>query len=406
MKPVFKLQDLLQQGDAALAAASSLLGQNMAVINCDGVEFLTPGQMDLLFAEVPEDCDFLKLTQVLEPSSLCDALANQLNDWIAQRVGQDEPEQELVSTVTAKGIDKILSALPLFERKGTKLYQINAQHSLLEPYTYSSEVNGFLQTLHDEGFILSTFNWGVWLEEANQYVNEPDLLHYADLLTLQKLLTTHVRMERFNSGNLAQLIDNGHILEVLRQLALIRDTMADTEQPSPSLSHRITATRGDITQQQVDAVVNTTNISLDIGGGVSEAIHAAAGPGLKEECRKLKGCAVGQAKVTRGYNLPASWVIHTVGPVWQGGLNQEEELLAQCYRNSLALAALCPIQSIALPSISTGFHGFPVERAVRVAVTEVQHFLQTNASIEKVIFVCRDAGVFEVYSKVIQEMVL
>ncbi|MBD2465822.1 macro domain-containing protein [Oscillatoria sp. FACHB-1407] len=181
--------------------------------------------------------------------------------------------------------------------------------------------------------------------------------------------------------------------------------MADIEQVVPTSSvNRITATRGDIIQQPVDAVVNTTNIALDIGGGVSEAIHAAAGPGLKEECRKLKGCAVGQAKLTRGYNLSVPWIIHTVGPVWQGGLQQEDELLAQCYRNSLALAALCPIQSIAFPSISTGFHGFPIERAVHIALTEVDRFLQNNTSIEKVIFVCRDAKVFEVYSKLIKEM--
>ncbi|MDX2214539.1 MAG: macro domain-containing protein [Oculatellaceae cyanobacterium bins.114] len=405
MKPAFKLQDLLLQGDAALAATSGLLGQQMAVIDCDGVEFMTPGQLDLLFAEIPEDWDFLTLTQMLELTSLSDELAQHINEWIDQRLGQVETEQELTSTVTTKGIDRILSFLPIFERKGIRLYEINSQQSVLEPYLYSSEVNGFLQTLHDEGFILSNFNWGVWLDEANQYVNEPDLLRYADLLTLQKLLTTHVRMERFNSGNLAQLIDSGHILEVLLQLATIRQTMSGTEPGIATNSvGRITATRGDITQQSVDAIVNTTNIALDIGGGVSEAIHAAAGPGLKEECRKLKGCAVGQAKITHGYNLSVPWIIHTVGPVWQGGLQQEDELLAQCYRNSLELAALCPVQSIAFPSISTGFHGFPIERAVHIAVTEVDHFLQSNTSLEKVIFVCRDAKVFEVYSKMIKDV--
>lgn len=409
MKAAFNLQDLLQQGDAALAATSHLLEQQMAVIDCDGVEFLTPGQMDLLFADIPENWDFLTLTQVLKPGSLSDALAQQINEWLAEQSGQIETEQELHlqeihSTVTLKGIDKILGFLSAFERRSSKLYEVNSQQSMLEPYIYSSEVNGFLQALHDEGFILTMFNWGVWVEEANQYVNDPEFLHYADLLTLQKLLTSHVRMERFNSGNLAQLIDNGHILEVLRQLALIRETMSEPElSTSASIANRITATRGDITQQQVDAIVNTTNIALDTGGGVNEAIHAAAGPGLKEECRKLKGCAVGQAKITQGYNLSVPWIIHTVGPVWQGGLHDEDELLAQCYRNTLALAALCPIQSIALPSISTGFHGFPIDRAVRIAVTEVSRFLQANTSIEKVIFVCRTSEVFDVYSKTIKE---
>ncbi|MCA1994723.1 MAG: macro domain-containing protein, partial [Coleofasciculus sp. S288] len=127
--------------------------------------------------------------------------------------------------------------------------------------------------------------------------------------------------------------------------------------------------------------------------------------GLLEECRKLKGCATGQAKLTRGHNLPAQWIIHTVGPVWQGGTQGEDELLAQCYRNSLALAELCPIETIAFPSISTGVYRFPIERASRIAVSEVKRFLEKNTSIEKVIFVCFSSEDFNCYLTTVGEIV-
>jgi O-acetyl-ADP-ribose deacetylase (regulator of RNase III) len=405
MKPTFKLSDLIQQGYTALAAVSSLLSQKMAVINCAEVEFLTPGQINALFEDIPEHWDFLALNDVIETGTLCDSVAEQIEAWLSQRSGSVEADQDIISNVTIKGIDKVLAFQSTLGRKGARLYEISAQQSLLAPYIYSNEVNGFIQTLHDEGFILLSFNWGVWLEEANQYVNDPEFLDFADLLTLQKLLTTHIKAERFNSGHLAQLIETGHIVAILKRLATIRKTMTESSLPRLSnLASRITATRGDITQQHVDAIVNTTNISLDIGGGVSEAIHAAAGPGLKEECRRLKGCPVGHAKLTHGYNLPSEWVIHTVGPVWQDGSHNEDALLAQCYQSSLVLAASCPIETIAFPSIGTGFRGFPIERAVHIAVSEVHRFLETNTTLEKVVFVCHNAEVFEAYSKAIREL--
>lgn len=165
--------------------------------------------------------------------------------------------------------------------------------------------------------------------------------------------------------------------------------------------NRIQIVYGDITQQQVDAIVNAANNSLLGGGGVDGAIHRAAGPELLAECRKLNGCPTGDAKITKGYNLPAKWVIHTVGPVWRGGANGEDELLAACYRNSLQLAKQYEIKTIAFPSISTGAYRFPLEKAAQIAVREIEEFLQSNSLPELVTIVCFDDRTFQVYRKML-----
>ena len=153
------------------------------------------------------------------------------------------------------------------------------------------------------------------------------------------------------------------------------------------MTQRIKVIQADITQLQVDAIVNAANNSLLGGGGVDGAIHRAAGSQLLAECRQLGGCETGEAKITKGYNLPAKWVIHTVGPVWSGGTSGEDELLASCYRNSLALAEQYQIKTIAFPAISTGVYQFPVERAASIAVAQIEAFLKNN-SLEQVILVC------------------
>ena len=170
------------------------------------------------------------------------------------------------------------------------------------------------------------------------------------------------------------------------------------------MSDRIEIVQGDITRLHVDAIVNAANKTLLGGGGVDGAIHRAAGPELMKECRALGGCETGGAKITNGYRLPATWVIHTVGPVWTNGENDEDELLADCYRNSLALAAKCFIRTLAFPSISTGAYRFPLERAARIALKEIHSFLVTDSVIEKVLVVCFDRPARETYDRLLAEM--
>ncbi len=165
------------------------------------------------------------------------------------------------------------------------------------------------------------------------------------------------------------------------------------------MTDRITVVEGDITKLQVDAIVNAANESLLGGGGVDGAIHRAAGPELLEECRKLGGCPTGEARITKGYKLPAKHVIHTVGPVWHGGDQNEDGLLANCYRRSLGLAVGNNLTSIAFPAISTGVYRFPIERAAKIAVGMAAKFLDDNDSLEKVIFCCFGQPSVEAHEK-------
>ncbi|MDA1308102.1 MAG: O-acetyl-ADP-ribose deacetylase [Proteobacteria bacterium] len=171
------------------------------------------------------------------------------------------------------------------------------------------------------------------------------------------------------------------------------------------MTARLDVVAGDITQLDVDAIVNAANESLLGGGGVDGAIHRAAGPGLLEECRGVGGCPTGQARITGGHDLRAGHVIHTVGPVWRGGSHGEPEMLAACYRNSLALAADHEIRSIAFPAISTGVYGYPLEAASRIAVATVREALVDNPvigrSIDRVVFCCFGAEATALYRRLL-----
>ena len=170
------------------------------------------------------------------------------------------------------------------------------------------------------------------------------------------------------------------------------------------LFERIVVIKGDIVKLDVDAIVNAANNSLLGGGGVDGAIHKAAGPQLLEECRSLKGCPTGEAKITSGYRLPAKYVIHTVGPMWKGGFSGEDGMLSKCYRNSLKVAVKNGVRTIAFPSISTGAYGFPVEKAAKIAMREIAGFLEKNETIEKVLVVCFNEEAFRSYSDALEEV--
>jgi len=166
---------------------------------------------------------------------------------------------------------------------------------------------------------------------------------------------------------------------------------------------KIEIIQGDITRLEVDAIVNAANSSLLGGGGVDGAIHRAAGPQLLAECRELNGCETGNAKMTAGYKLPARHVIHTVGPVWHGGQQQEEELLANCYRTSLQIAKGAGLHSIAFPAISTGIYGFPFEPACRIALRTIREACRQPDSLEQVLLVCFSAEDTETYQAILAE---
>lgn len=163
--------------------------------------------------------------------------------------------------------------------------------------------------------------------------------------------------------------------------------------------------QGDITQMQVDAIVNAANTTLLGGGGVDGAIHRAAGPELLAACRQLHGCATGEAKITAGFRLPAKFVIHTPGPIWRDGTQSEAQLLHNSYVNSLALAAAHDCQTVAFPSISTGVYRYPLAQAAKIALTTIRDFLATNTVVKTVTLVCFDPTTLAVYQQVYREIV-
>lgn len=170
------------------------------------------------------------------------------------------------------------------------------------------------------------------------------------------------------------------------------------------MNSRIKVVKDDIITLHVDAIVNAANTTLLGGGGVDGAIHRAAGPDLLEECRKLNGCETGKAKITRGYKLPAQYVIHTVGPVWQGGINKEDEQLRSCYRESLLLANKNDCKIVAFPNISTGVYRFPKDRAARLAIEETNQFLEKTQIPETVYFVCFDVDNLRIYRNILSPL--
>lgn len=170
------------------------------------------------------------------------------------------------------------------------------------------------------------------------------------------------------------------------------------------IKEKIKLMQGDITTLAVDAIVNAANTSLLGGGGVDGAIHRAAGPKLLEECKQLNGCATGQAKVTKAYDLPAKYIIHTVGPIWRGGAKGEPKLLASCYITTFKLAFKHHIKTIAFPAISCGVYGYPISQAATIAVKETANFLELHPELEQVIFVCFEDSIYQAYQHAVDSL--
>lgn len=179
--------------------------------------------------------------------------------------------------------------------------------------------------------------------------------------------------------------------------------MSNGQREASMTNSGIQLTEEDITGIKADAIVNAANNSLLGGGGVDGAIHRAAGPELLTECQTLSGCPTGEARITKGYNLPAAWVIHTVGPVWRGGSQGEPELLARCYRSCFSLALKHGIRTIAFPAISTGVYGYPKEEAARIAVREARRALTENEHLAGILFVCFNSDTRRAYDKALAE---
>jgi len=192
----------------------------------------------------------------------------------------------------------------------------------------------------------------------------------------------------------------------LKQSLLLQTAYPSTSLLEDPMDERIEIIKGDITELKVDAIVNAANNSLLGGGGVDGAIHRAAGPELLEETKKVGGCPTGEARTTKGYRLPAKWVIHTVGPIWRGGNKNEETLLASCYRNSLLAAVDVGAATIAFPSISAGAYGFPLEKATGIALREIKRFLETDRTIEKVVLVCFSEKALNIYRELAERILV
>jgi O-acetyl-ADP-ribose deacetylase len=288
--------------------------------------------------------------------------------------------------LTLAGLEAVVALLPGLERVEREPAQerggeLAADGSIQMPYLqHAPEVEQLLRTLAQRQLPL-TFDWTSWQDQAQRF-RDPSVVTTASLDELRRLLTVHLRKERFCEGHLAEVIRSGHLTAIFRRLAAIT-----AELRASAGRTRLRVERGDITRIAADAIVNAANSALSGGGGVDGAIHRAAGPDLLAACRGLGRCPTGAARLTAAFQLPARWVIHAVGPVWQGGNAGEPAQLASAYRASLVLALDTGCRSVAFPAISCGAYQFPIATAAQIAVATIRSWCDLHPGIDDVILV-------------------
>ena len=272
---------------------------------------------------------------------------------------------------------------PAVERGGDRLPDGAIQMPYLD---YTPEALRLLQAL-ERHHVTVVFDWMSWQDEARAYL-DPEKVATASLEDVRRLLTLHMRKERFCEGHMAEMIRSGHIVALLRRL----DSLAAVLRAGAGRT-RLRVEQGDITRIAADAIVNAANSALSGGGGVDGAIHRAAGPELLAACRALGRCPTGEARLTPGFRLSAKWVIHAVGPVWSGGDAGEPSLLASAYRASLSLVHAHGCRTVAFPAISCGAYGYPVEDATALAVSTIRDWCDVHPGIDEVILVAYERKV-------------
>jgi O-acetyl-ADP-ribose deacetylase len=298
--------------------------------------------------------------------------------------GDDELTLDDLEAVAGLLPDLIrVEARPSVQRGGDR----RPDGSIQMPYEdHAPEVSRVVDAIYRRHLVID-FDWGAWQPQAQRLL-DPAAVATATLDQVRRLLTLHVRKERFCEGHLAQVIGSGHVSALLGRLGVLA-----AELRAAAGRTRLRVAEGDLTQVAADAIVNAANRALAGGGGVDGAIHRAAGPELLAACRPLAPCPTGHARLTPGFRLPARWVIHTVGPIWEGGHRHEPALLASAYRASLTLALANGCRSVAFPAISCGAYRYPIRDAAAVAVGTIRAWCDVHPGLDEVILVAYEPEV-------------
>lgn len=360
-------------------------------------------------------CDFL--APAISQNPIGDHHQKLLANFFAQTEAlmNGKTKDEVISELKKKGKTKeeIKNIFPCKIFKGNKPTN-SILFKQLTPHTLGSIIAMYEHKIFTQGIIWNIFSFDQWGVELGKQLamkilpelNSSKVISSHDVST-NSLINRYRKMrgplskKKFIAYKFPNKPGISYKKNQITKLGL--NTIQIPETIEGKLLKNIQVIKGDITKVKVNAIVNAANTTLLGGGGVDGTIHNAAGEELLRECRKLGGCATGKAKITKGYNLPAKYIIHTVGPVWHGGNSKEGELLRSCYLNSLQLARKNGVETIAFPAISCGVYKFPIDKAAKIAVTEVQKYLKEHYEIKKVMFVCFSDEIYQIYQKILND---